>query len=132
MISCAYAYRVACLLSHFAFLSLLKIDDLIYLFHRSKYDIAIKCDIAIKIIYDLLQFAFYFYLFGMIFLLLDSYAGTTKLPSTRSTYGACHYYQVYLPEEAMALQARSTGMSYLLEGVARHHRKNVIHFIVDK
>jgi len=79
-----------------------------------------------------LQFAFYFYLFGTVFLLLDSYAGATKLPPTRSTYSVCHYHQVYLPEEAMALQARGSGMSHLLEGVAKHRRKNVIHFIVGK
>lgn len=82
---------------------------------------------------DLLQLAFYFYLFGTIFLLLDSYVGATKLPLTRSTYNVCHYHQVYLPEEAMALQARDRGMSYLLEDiVAKHRRKNVIHFIVNK
>ncbi|KYN00489.1 hypothetical protein ALC62_08793 [Cyphomyrmex costatus] len=78
------------------------------------------------------MFAFYFYLLGTIFLLLDSYAEATKLPPERYTYSVCHYHQVYLPEEAMALQTRDRGMFYLLEGVATHRRKNVIHFIVDK
>ncbi|KYN34862.1 hypothetical protein ALC56_10830 [Trachymyrmex septentrionalis] len=82
------------------------------------------------------MFAFYFYLLGTIFLLLDSYAKqATKLPPERCTYNICHYHQVYLPEEAMALQTRGMcdrEMCCLLEGVGRHHRKNVIHFIVDK
>lgn len=52
-----------------------------------------------------------------------------------SMYSICHYYQVHLPDEAMALQTHGGEAYSPSERVLRHRRqrrKNVIHFIVGK
>lgn len=80
-----------------------------------------------------LQTVFYFYLFGTIFLILESYEGVMELPVTSNMYNLCHYYQVHLPKEAMALiPTRVEEIPCNSEGIWRPHRKDAIHFIVDK
>lgn len=81
------------------------------------------------------QFSFYFYLFGAIFLLLDTRARATRLPATSGgTYRVWYYRQVHLPEEATASRARDAGGRALrtYEGIRRRRRKDVIHFIVGE
>lgn len=47
-------------------------------------------------------------------------------------YSICHYYQVHLPNEAMALQTRGGKTRSPAERDSRHRRNDVIHFIVGK